>query len=329
MAREGNLKSYPGEVAAGDLSADQYKFVTLGASGASLNTVNGGYVDGILQNDPAAAGRGATVAYDGVSKVVAGAAVLNGAKLMSDATGRAVTATTVASSASKTCAAENYRLDAGDTIVLGVDAAGDATITWDAAAATIVDTTSYAVTDQIGLTSIVTLTGGPYDGIAQTVTFAGATTTAAHVAAEMNAQLNGCSVAAGAQVTITHDGQGTDMDITVTAGTGNLTWAASTAGTGDVADITAVTAAEVEARIEADSTALVTVATGVPTIFSPTTGTSSELDFVSGLALTKLGLGVEAVFGAASDATIRGRARDAASAAGEIITMTLAPASKV
>lgn len=329
MAYEGNLKTYPGEVAAGDLSSDQYKFMVLGVSGASLNNVNGGYVDGILQNAPAAANRAASVAYDGVSKVVAGAAIASGVTVMSDATGRAVTAASVATSATKACGAETYAFDAGDTVVIDVDNAGNATATWDAAAATIVDTTSYAVTDQDGLTSIVTLTGGPFDGVAQTVTFSGATTTAAQVAAQMNAQLNGCSVAAGAQVTITHDGQGTGMDIAVAAGTGNLTWAASTAGTGDAVDISAVTATEVKTVIEADTTATVAIATGVPTISSPTTGTSSELDFISGDGLAVLGLSVETIAGAASNTTIRGRTRTAASAAGEIITMTLAPASKV
>jgi hypothetical protein len=202
-------------------------------------------------------------------------------------------------------------MTAGMTVVLDVDNVGDATATWDAAAATIVDTTTYAVTDQDGLTAIVTLTGGPYSGIAQTVTFSGATTTAASVASQMNSQLVGCSVAAGAQVTITHDGKGTGMDIAVAAGTGNLTWAASTAGTGDVVDISAVTAAEVKTVLEADTTALVTVTSGYFTIYSPTTGTTSELDFdATSTGLTALGLSAEVVVGLATSPVIGASVRD-------------------
>jgi hypothetical protein len=184
-----------------------------------------------------------------------------------------------------------FNLSPGDTMVLDVDNAGNATITWDAAAATILDTTVYPVADQDGLTSIITLSGGPWDGIAQTVTFSGAHTTAAQIAASMNAQLDGCSVdVSGGQVRITTDGAGTSMNIAAAAGTGGLTWAASTAGTGDVGDISAVTAAEVKTRIEADSTATATVVGAAVEIKS-----STELDFISGLALTKLGLSVETV----------------------------------
>jgi len=191
----------------------------------------------------------------------------------------------------KSTADGTFNLDPGDTIVIDVDNVGNATVTFDAAAASITDTTTYAVTDQDGLTSIVTLTGGPFDGVAQTVTFSGATTTAALVAAQMNLQLDGCAVdVVGGQVVITHDGKGTGMDIAVAAGTGNLTWAASVAGSGDVVDIDAVTATEVKTRIEADSTATVTVSGDAAVIKGLT-----ELDFISGLALTKLGLSVETI----------------------------------
>jgi hypothetical protein len=131
----------------------------------------------------------------------------------------------------------------------------------------------------------------------------------------------------GGQVVVTTDGQGTDYDIAFGAGTSGLTFAASVAGTGDVGDINAVTAAEFETVIEADTTALVAVAAGVPTITSPTTGTSSTLVF-TGTALADFGLTAETVTGSASDSHIRGKCLEAASAAGEIVTMTLAPTSK-
>jgi hypothetical protein len=102
-------------------------------------------------------------------------------------------------------------------------------------AATITDTTTYPVTDQDTLTSIVTIVDGGIGSAAgaQTVTFAGATTTAASVAAQMNAQLVGCQVAVvGGQVKITTDATGAGVTIAVAAGTGNLTWGTPVAGTG-------------------------------------------------------------------------------------------------
>lgn len=102
-------------------------------------------------------------------------------------------------------------------------------------AATITDTTTYPVTDQDGLTSIITITDGGVGSAAgaQTVTFSGAHTTAAQIAASMNAQLVGCSVAVvGGQVKITTDASGSGVTIAAAAGTGNLTWGTPVAGTG-------------------------------------------------------------------------------------------------
>lgn len=185
-----------------------------------------------------------------------------------------------------------FNLAPGYTLVINTNAAGNETATFDAAAATITDTTTYDVTDQDGKTMTVTLTGGEWDGEVQTVTFSGATTTAAAVASQMNDQLDGCSVAVvGGQVKITHDGAGTGMDIATGAGTGDLTWGASTAGTGDVADINAVTATEVKTVVEADTTDLTVTVTGAAAVFTATT----SIQFVSGNALTPLGLSVETV----------------------------------
>ena len=113
--------------------------------------------------------------------------------------------------------------------VRNTDPAGSAT------AATITDTTTYPVTDQDGLTSIITIVDGGVGSAAgaQTVTFSGAHTTAAQIAASMNAQLVGCSVAVvGGQVKITTDAKGAGVTIAAAAGTGNLTWGTPVAGTG-------------------------------------------------------------------------------------------------
>lgn len=194
--------------------------------------------------------------------------------------------------ASKSTVDGPFNLDPGDTMVISTNAGANETVTFDAAQATITDTTTYPVADQDGLTSIITITGGEYDSVAQTVTFAGATTTAASIAAQMNAQLQGVQVDLnGGQVEITTDGAGTGFDLAAAAGTGGLTWGASTAGTGDVADINAVTAAEVKTVTEADTTDLTVTVVGAAAVFTATT----SIQFVSGDALAPLGLSVETV----------------------------------
>jgi hypothetical protein len=99
--------------------------------------------------------------------------------------------------------------------------------------ATITDTTTYAVADQDGLTSIITIVGDPDNVDAQTVTFSGATTTALQVAAQINDQCKGLSaVVTGGQVVLTTDKVGAGVSISVGAGTGALTWDTPVAGTG-------------------------------------------------------------------------------------------------
>lgn len=78
--------------AGADLSAKQYYFVTVASDGQVDPTGDGARADGVLQNDPAAAGRIATVAVAGVSRVTAGDAITRGALVASDASGKAVTA---------------------------------------------------------------------------------------------------------------------------------------------------------------------------------------------------------------------------------------------
>jgi hypothetical protein len=326
MAYESQVQNVPGVVASGDLSSHQYKFTRMTASGVALNSVKGAACLGVLQDKPSAAGQAATVAYGGVSKVKSGAAFSKGDNIMSDENGKAIVAASVASAAEKLSGGTApFVLAAGDTIVVDVDNAGDATVTWDAAAGYDEDTTTYPVADQDGLTLKLKVDGGTE----QTVTFSGAHTTAAAIAASINAQVYGAAASVvGGQVRITSDRKGTSSSIAITGGTHGLTWAAAVAGTGDVAFIDAVTVAEVEARIEADSTAEVQAIGSTFRVYSPTTGTTSELDFKSGAALTKLGLAVETIVGQASNSQIRGQALEAATAADQIVSMLLAPTGK-
>lgn len=93
MATNDNLQVISLEAGA-DLSAKQYYFVTVAADGQVDPTGDGLAADGVVQNDPAAAGRAATVGVSGRTKVVAGGVVTAGDEVASDTSGRAVTAAT-------------------------------------------------------------------------------------------------------------------------------------------------------------------------------------------------------------------------------------------
>jgi len=76
--------------AAGALT--QYTFVTINTSGQAANTGDGAMPNGVVQNDPGAAGEVAEVAYAGLVQVLAGEAISAGDDIGSDANGQAVTA---------------------------------------------------------------------------------------------------------------------------------------------------------------------------------------------------------------------------------------------
>lgn len=85
--------------ASGDLSTDQFKFVTLNSSkqlalaGADVECL------GVLQDKPSAAGKNGQVRYFGISKVIAGGSFNAGDKIASDSNGKAVKATAASVSA--------------------------------------------------------------------------------------------------------------------------------------------------------------------------------------------------------------------------------------
>ncbi len=146
----------------------------------------------------------------------------------------------VATSAAKIGGVQNYVLTPAMALSLDVDNVGVASAVFDAAAGYVIDTTSYPVADQAGLTFSVTLNGGT----AQLITFSGATTTAAGIINQINSQLaGGYAILDTANVKIVSDQEGTGSSVLITAGTSALTWAAAVDGTGDVVNIAAVTAA--------------------------------------------------------------------------------------
>lgn len=89
MAYEESIKRITLEAGA-DLSAKQFFFVSVSADGQVDPTGDGAHADGVLQNDPAAAGRAAEVAIGGVVRVKCGGTVTRGGPVASDANGNAV-----------------------------------------------------------------------------------------------------------------------------------------------------------------------------------------------------------------------------------------------
>lgn len=76
-----------------DLSAKQYYFVELVAGGkVDVANATTDLAVGVLQDTPAASGRNCSVAVLGTTKVVAGAAISEGAKVAPTAAGKAQTA---------------------------------------------------------------------------------------------------------------------------------------------------------------------------------------------------------------------------------------------
>jgi len=81
-------------LAGADLSASQFLIVQPNSSGAAVLSAASDLTQiGVLQNKPAS-GRAATIQVGGVTKVIAGATVAAGARVTSDAAGKAIAATT-------------------------------------------------------------------------------------------------------------------------------------------------------------------------------------------------------------------------------------------
>lgn len=185
----------------------------------------------------------------------------------------------------------------GDTLVIDVDAGGTATATFNATAASRTSgaTETFALSD--GQTLTVEVDGGGVQTITfNTAEFADiANATAAEVAAVINSEIVGASAGTSAgAVVLTSDRLGTGSGINVTGGTANgiLTFTTGlVSGTGDVSDMSAVTAAEIKTVVEADvAGCTVSDAAGIISITSNTTGPTSSINVDATSTLdTKLG----------------------------------------
>lgn len=89
-----NSKTVTSFEAGSDMSADQFKFVGINASGQLALAGDGTTAIGVLENKPAAAGRAGSVAIAGIVQVLCGGTVTRGGQVASDAAGLAVDSTT-------------------------------------------------------------------------------------------------------------------------------------------------------------------------------------------------------------------------------------------
>lgn len=177
-----------------------------------------------------------------------------------------------------------YALAHGDTLLVDRDGSGTATATISAVRASV----SAGGAGPYTLANAQALTVKINGGAPQTITFttaafvAIAAATAAEVAAVINASLQGGYADVSTNtVRINSDRKGTGSHVEVTGGTGNVGLAFSTSvqnGSGNVADASAVTVAEIKTIVEAAVTG-VTVSNvgGAVHISSNTTGGSSHV----------------------------------------------------
>lgn len=92
MALEGAQIRIPMALAAADLSTKQYFFVKKNTTAGqfALCSTDGEIVSGVLQDDPAAAGRAACICALGLTKVEAGGTLTAGDYVGTDANGKCV-----------------------------------------------------------------------------------------------------------------------------------------------------------------------------------------------------------------------------------------------
>lgn len=188
-----------------------------------------------------------------------------------------------------------FDLESGQTLTIAVDGGGAGTATFDAAAATHVGSGGTFAT-MASETMEIQLEGGPV----QLITF-GTESTIEEAVNLINTQLSGGFAAVNAgQVDITSDVRGTSSRVRTTNVAAGITTKLGIAnsgddsGSGDVANIDAVTHAEAKAVIEADVTGLTytpSTGSGTPaTLTSNTTGASSSIEVTGGTAQTAFGL---------------------------------------
>jgi len=184
------------------------------------------------------------------------------------------------------------RLANGDTFLGKVDGGGAVTVTITATAAS---KTGAAATYAAVTASHVLVVVDPA-GVQRTVTFAGTENSQALFHDAINSQLIGFSaINVAGQTKLQTDKKGTGATASVHASTSadvltslGLTASAFTAGTGNVADVDAVTATEFAGLAAAYTGSTATHSATSVTITSNTSGASSSFQFSSGTGVSKI-----------------------------------------
>lgn len=199
-----------------------------------------------------------------------------------------------------------FRLTDGDVIVLSVGGGADETATFSAKAAMVAagGAPPFALAD--GQTLALRIDGGPEQAVTFVPTdFADiANATPEEVAAVINAAVDGGkALVVGGVLTLASDTEGTGSSVEVAGGTATAALAFSTgvaSGTGNVADISAVTITEVKAVVEA-AIAGVVVDAAVGNVLDIRTAATGATTSVQAHAATAAAFGLDSDLHAGSD----------------------------
>lgn len=199
-----------------------------------------------------------------------------------------------------------YDLEPAEDLTIEIDGSGVQTVTFNATRAARLGVAGTFPTGFAGGETISIKIDG---GVTQLVTFTAGASTAADVAGEINALplVGGFADVSGGEVQINSDKRGSGSSVEVVGGTGVATIghvAGTTLGSGNVADIDAVTAAEVAAQLTAQLTGeLAGVdAGGFPFVETVTPGTAGTVEITGGTAAATIGFAVAGVL-TGNDAT--------------------------
>lgn len=179
-------------------------------------------------------------------------------------------------------AAAPWNLDAGQILVVDVDAGGNATATFLATAALKV-----GAAGSFAASALETLDISIDGGATQTITFGSGTETTAELYAQViNAQLTGgAAIVNAGEIDIKSDSEGTASSVNIIAGSGTILTKIGNSvglviGSGNVANINAVTFAEAKTIIEGDIAGLTVnqLASLELSLVSNSTGVSSSIE---------------------------------------------------
>ncbi len=198
-------------------------------------------------------------------------------------------------------AAGPYALTAGQTLLVALNGGGPSTTTFTATAATVTSTNAAPFVLTNGMTFNVEIDGEPT--VAVTFLTAEFANIGAALASEVVAVLNAAFAAAGSPALATVSGSnvalttttlGNESTIQVFAGTSNTALGFTVAtynGTGNVGNIAAVTATEVQTALVATVGGAITgsVVGGAPEITTVATGPAVSLQFTGGTARATIG----------------------------------------